>query len=692
MKGSLLKAKPQVESIRDETDVTAKPDNTSGETKPSDNKEAKTNAKSSFKKATKIAPRQPDGSVRATLLLFVLSFTTSGLLFLSYFPVAWAAPAWFALVPLLMLVRTEIKKGWVFLFAMLSGLAFFVPILSWMGEADNRMILLWFLLATYCSLYTLVGIWLLRFTDKVTKVPLTFAVPIVWVTLEFFRSFMLTGFAWYFLGHSQHMVLPMIQIADLGGVYAVTFVLAAFNGLWAEWVYAIPQVRQRLQLREPPAHIRFTNMIWPRVWQSVTVSAVVIGALVYGSWRLGQTDFEKGPTIALLQGNIDQRIRNGADPASNDPNAPQFQKKIIQSFGTLCQAAATGDADLKELPKGTDSHVDLIIWPESSMWGYWLDYDRKDLSPKDIPAQWAREQITKYRELRWMTDICRANMLLGWSTLELVDPKKNRGNQTKRYNSALLLNKTGTIGGRYDKMHRVPFGEYMPLRYELPFMKWFSPYKFDYSISIGQKLTRFKITTVEETPPEAPNQASTKTEKLYRFGVLICYEDTDPYMARQYGSPGNDGAAVDFLVNISNDGWFNGSSEHSEHLAISRFRAVETRRSLARSVNMGISAIIDGNGRVLKPNRVTEQRDIHFWDFVHFSETPGELPVSEWDQFVKEQGIVTGPVPIDDRYSLYVHWGDWFAVTCSVVLVSGLLVGAYFANRHSRKIKQSSES
>ncbi len=683
MKGSLLKDESQVEVVRNEVDVSGKPGNTNGETKKPSTKGPKATTKKGSKKVTQIAPKQPFTSVRATVLLFVLSALTSGLLFISYFPVAWTFPAWFALVPLLFLVRTEIKKRWLFFFAMFSGAAFFLPILSWMGEADNRMIVLWFLLGTYCSAYTVLGIWLLRLTDKVTRVPLTLTVPIVWVTLEYFRAWVLTGFAWYYLGHSQHSILPMIQIADIGGVYAVTFVLAAVNGLLAEWLFAIPNVRRVLQLREPPARVRFTNMIWPRVGQTVFVAALVIGTLVYGSWRLQQSDFKTGPTIALLQGSIDQRIRNAADPASNDENAPRFQKKIIQSFGTLCQAAATGDADLKEPPKGQDSHVDLIIWPESSMWGYWLDYDRKDLTPIDVPTQWAREQITNYRELRQMTDICRSNLLLGWSTLELVDPEKNRGKQTKRYNSALLLNKTGTIGGRYDKIHRVPFGEYMPLRHELPFMKWFSPYKFDYSISVGQTFTRLKIKNVEVNPAKEFKQPNKKTEKLYKFGVLICYEDTDPYLARQYGRKGKDGEIVDFLVNISNDGWFNGSSEHSEHLAISRFRAVETRRSLARSVNMGISAIVDSNGRVLKPNRVTEQQDIMFWDFVNFRDPIGELPVSEWHKFVKSQGIVTGPIPIDNRYSFYAHWGDFFAINCSALLIVGLVVGAVISRQKS---------
>src|SRR4029077_11733841 len=108
-----------------------------------------------------------------------------------------------------------------------------------------------------------------------------------------------------------------------------------------------------------------------------------------------------------------------------------------------------------------------------------------------------------------------------------------------------------------------------------PFMKVFSPYDNEYGIKSGDRYTRFPLGT-------------------YHYGVLICFEDTDPYLARQYVRPGGEGEPIDFLLNISNDGWFGGSSEHDQHLAICRFRAIECRRSIGRSVNMGISAVIDG--------------------------------------------------------------------------------------------------
>src|SRR5262249_27509932 len=116
----------------------------------------------------------------------------------------------------------------------------------------------------------------------------------------------------------------------------------------------------------------------------------------------------------------------------------------------------------------------------------------------------------------------------------------------RRYNTALLVDAGGNMTGRYDKIHRVPFGEYVPLRDVFPFLDNFSPYDFPYSLTVGDKFSRFAI-------------------DKFHFGVLICFEDTDPVLARQYHVHDKDGPPVDFLVNISNDGWFDGTSEHEEH-------------------------------------------------------------------------------------------------------------------------------
>ena len=196
--------------------------------------------------------------------------------------------------------------------------------------------------------------------------------------------------------------------------------------------------------------------------------------------------------------------------------------------------------------------------------------------------------------------------LLGINTFHLDEAAKSI-----RYSSALLVQDDGTATHRFDKVHRVPFGEYVPLRDWLPFMSnVFAPYDSDYSISPGQKMTRFPI-------------------RGLHFGVLVCFEDSDPYLARQYAQTTTDGKPVDFLVNMSNDGWFHGTSEHDEHLVISRFRAIENRRALVRSVNMGISAVIDPNGRVQKPQVVQPDAP----DPDHLSGNPRSWPAlrKTWD-------------------------------------------------------------
>jgi apolipoprotein N-acyltransferase len=188
-------------------------------------------------------------------------------------------------------------------------------------------------------------------------------------------------------------------------------------------------------------------------------------------------------------------------------------------------------------------------------------------------------------------------------------------------------------------------------------MNAFAPYDFEYGVRAGEQWTRFPLGDLH-------------------FSVVICYEDTDSEVTRQFVNT-ETGRPADFLVNISNDAWFDGTSEHEQHLAISRFRAVECRRSLARAVNMGISAVIDGDGRVLDAETLATVEDpymgtIHIWS--GRPEAPGaELPVSRWAEFKKVPGVLVASIPLDRRTSLYVRWGDWLPWMCWL-LVGGLVL------------------
>ena len=151
----------------------------------------------------------------------------------------------------------------------------------------------------------------------------------------------------------------------------------------------------------------------------------------------------------------------------------------------------------------------------------------------------------------------------------------------------------------------------------------------------GESFTRFPLTAADG--------------RRFTFGCLICYEDSDPYLARQYVAE----EPVNFLVNISNDGWFNGTEEHEEHLAICRFRAVETRRAVVRAVNMGISGVLDPDGRVVA------------------------LPGETWAKSKKVDAVVRMVVPIDTRVTWYARLGDWLPAACWALIAVGVVLARF---------------
>lgn len=560
---------------------------------------------------------------------WIPAFLSGGLLWLCYFPADYGWLAWVALVPFLCLLRAEAPPRRIYLAAWAGGFLFLLTAIQWMRVADHRMVATWLLLSLYCSLYFPLALWLVRRLDRGTRLPLVLTVPAVWTALEFLRAHLMTGFPWYFLGHTQHAFLPVIQIADLGGVYAITFLVAAVNVVVFLWLAQRDWFRTyfRLAASEQPAPL------WP---STIAAVLLVAAAVSYGLVRLHQEEFRDGPRVALLQGNLDQRIRNQAFAAqTGDPALT-----LWRHYRALHEQAAA-----------QEPRPDLIVWPETSFLYDWVEI-AADFPAEKLPPQWHklriddREQIvTELPDWRaWLTHrlnrealrtptIGQTNVLLGVNAERFSAEPRNR-----RYNSAILLSPDPNhpFHGKYDKIHRVPFGEYVPLREELPWMNWFAPYEYDYSIHPGEQYTRFSLGEL-------------------RFGVLICYEDTDPTLARQYVAPGT--AAVDFLVNLSNDGWFDGTSEHEQHLALCRFRAVEARRSVVRAVNMGISAVIDGSGRVR------------------------HVPGADWASSKQVEAVLTAVVPLDRRGSLYAAWGDWLPWGCWAVVVSGCLVGPWWRLR-----------
>ncbi|MFL5341498.1 MAG: apolipoprotein N-acyltransferase [Gemmataceae bacterium] len=527
------------------------------------------------------------------------------LFYVSFFPANQGWCAWFALVPMLVLIRSPISTRLAALAAFLVGLPVWWITLQWVRVAHPMMYAAWIALGFYCSIYPAFAVWLLRRLDRLPGVPLTLSLPVVWISLEYLRAHFVWGFAWYFLGHSQHDYLPMIQVTDLGGVYAVSFLVAAVNGALFELLCRWARFR---------SVVRIPSIQKPVAIPAALVVLLLAGALGYGFWRIGQTNFANGPTVALLQSNIDQGTKsarnNDAPPSAETPS-----QRMLGHMAGLTEAARRQPAD-------------LMIWPETT-----CPYDWIDVAPNaQLPAN-LDEVVADRRDMaKMIAAYSSTNVLIGLNAEEFTASQRS-----DRYNSALLIDRAGRPLGRYDKMHCVPFGEYIPMRRTCPWMSVFSPYKNDYSLTPGSHWTRFTLPT---------------SRGDFHFGVIICYEDSDPLLAREYALPDGDQPPVDFLVNISNDGWFDGTEEHEQHLAICRFRAIEARRSVARAVNMGISAVIDGNGKIVA------------------------LSGPSWHAAKKVATTVTAMVPIDRRASLYARLGDWLPAGCVALGLLGLITGA----------------
>ncbi|MBY0230426.1 MAG: apolipoprotein N-acyltransferase [Gemmataceae bacterium] len=551
------------------------------------------------------------------MTLFLSALASSGLLYLCYFPAGMGWLAWFALVPWLALAREPGRPRRLYLLCWLASLPFAFAVSQWLRVADWRMYFVWLAGALWVSAHFPLSLLLVRALDRRTRLPLALTLPLAWVSMEFMRGTfpgglwtMLTGdqthdlprgFGWYFLGHTQQDHAEVIQVADLGGAYLVSALVASVNGLLFEvWLSRAGERRYR----------PFALLV-----QALAVCAVLGSALAYGVWQLGRRTSEPGPRVALLQGNIDQRSRNEAWFAEDNARREEAFWKQWRQYTDL------GDLAMKHAP-------DLVVWPETSEPRGWAELERGKPEQKSV-------DMVRQLTLRWPT----AHLLGMNTTVREADLKT-----LTDYNSALLALPGKGVVARYDKVHRVLFGEYIPGR--ASFFKWLMPYDTDYGIESGTGFPPLRL-------------------KEWTFGAMICYEATDPSIARAYARQG-----ADFLVNISNEGWFDGTSEHEEGLAITRFRAVETRRAVVRAVNMGISAVIDANGRVVECAQPVAS--LSAWTDAG---TGRSLPVNEWGRFKKSALVVVAQVPLDTRGSLYAWWGDTFALSSWAVLVLLLALG-----------------
>lgn len=445
------------------------------------------------------------------------------------------ACAWCGLVFLFFALR---DAGWkrAFLLGCTAGMVHYLTLLYWLVPTLHKYgpiplaasIAALFLLAFYLSIYmALFSAVIVRWGRSPALLPVM--APVVWVCLEFFRTHFFSGFPWGLLGYSQFKHLALIQMADIFGVWGISFLLVMANSVFF-------LVISFLSGREWQKTHTGRRAVF--CWISI-LGVVVASTLVYGSREIDRTDRMAGSSkkirIAIVQGNIKQAIK--WDHA--------YEKITTEKYLALSGRASR-------------SHPDLVVWPETAVPFYFF-YDT--VLTNDI-----LETVRK----------AGCFFLIGAPTYKYEPDNRH----VSIFNSALLIDPKGRVAGEYDKVHLVPFGEYVPLRGWLPF--------------VGKIVSQ-----LEDFSPG-------KAEMILRMGNIniatqICYEIIFPHPCASMVRVG-----ADIIVNITNDAWFGQSWAPMQHFSMAVFRAVENRRVVVRAANTGISGFIGPAGRIIAASGLFE--------------------------------------------------------------------------------------
>jgi len=490
-----------------------------------------------------------------------LGAVVSGILYCLSFPgYSFDYLAWFALIPLLFSIYRE-KVDYK------KGIiCFFVfGLISFLGG-------LWWLrhvtfggylcLAFCCAFYPVVwGLILIRYRDKVS---FTFLAPLAFTALEYIKTHLFTGLPWGLLGSTQFENVFLIQISAVTGVYGVSFLLVLVNAALVETTWLVRKKTEGLTKYFPLA-ASILLVVLSCYYGKITIES-----------RIQEMESGSELKVSLVQGNIAPTL---------DWN-PAYSKLKFLKYEELT-------FKLKE------EKPQLIIWPESAV---------------DFEIRYHDEVRQNISEIAKEMD---AFMVIGSNDIKFKERKRY-------YNSAFFISPKGEILGSYDKIHLVPFGEYIPYINIFPFLKSVIPIPEDYSP--GEEFTIFSL----------------KQKKgSHFFGILICFEDTFPNLARKFVYQG-----ANFLVNITNDGWFGRSSAAHQQEALAVFRAVENNVYFLRGTSTGVSSVINPYGKIISTVKDSQGNET-------------------WVSGVTTERIF---LPLERSVTFYTVWGDLFSILCVIVL------------------------
>jgi apolipoprotein N-acyltransferase len=495
----------------------------------------------------------------------VLSIVSAVLLILAFPDFEFWFFAWFALIPLFFAVEREkdsalksFLTGWAF------GVTFFFGSCWWLTFAPITYahvpapLVYLFLLGAASVVGIFPGIFGALFSVLLKRFggSAILAAPFVWTLTEFLRMG-LTGNNWNAVGYSQAFGSFLLYSAEFGGVLLVGFLVVAVNAVIASLIF------NRREFKNPGFSL-----------------ALALGV-----------------TLVALAGRMvnpisDETCKECPEVIAVQPNVPMSGLTIERYEQLLARHIELAETALKQKPR-SEWQSTTVVFPESPMiFQYGRDEDLQ---------QYLRDFAV------------RNNVSVLFNSAEV--------NEQKRIlNSAVLINEKGEKIAQYDKMHLVPFGEYIP--FPEPFASQMPAFVGNFEFGKEYDLLPFGDAT---------------------GGVMICFESHFGSLSREYARRG-----ADVLVEMTNDGYLGQTPILRQHLANSVFRAVETNRPLVRVTNVGITAFINERGEVLDAAGVYTEATRR-WLF--------EKP--------------------NDQLTAYVRFGEWFAWLCSLVSLA-LLFGSYF--------------
>ena len=480
----------------------------------------------------------------------ILGAVTAGILLALAFPHAnFSGLALVALVPLLWSLH-GVRPLNGFLLGWLAGIIVYGVVMFWgliFGWPPYVVSVLY--KGLFCGIFGLLAALWLRRQSHPWSVGTLFFLALAWTASEWLRAQGPFGSTFGALGYTQYRNLPLIQVAALGGLWAVSFLVVLINGylafllerwrlLWRETVPArsssrIKALGLNLWQRGLCLPLRLVKREGGTAWTLILPLAVIILGWGWGRLQLNNSVSPAGISplrTALIQVNVNQNVK--------------WDARYFQTTLDLLEGMTRGAAD----------DLNLVVWPETAV-------------PTNLSAAPAL-----MGELARLAENRRFFLVAG-------APEINQ--QQQRWNSVFVFSPFHGYIGKYSKMHLVPFGEYLPLRKYLQGFKLFSPVN---NYTPGDSYMIF------------PTDRG-------RFASLVCFESFFPYMARENVKRG-----ARLLVVVTNDAWFLRTSVAHQHFIASAFRALENRVWLLQSANTGVSGIVDPYGRIQASTPLFQRR------------------------------------------------------------------------------------